>query len=151
MLYINKYETNITKKEFEYLTVFETKPSIFYGLPKIHKSKEINEACTISQGIYVEIEAPENLILRPIVAGPICETHRLSNFIDILLQPYSKHVKSYIKDSTNFLSKLPYSSDPNAILVSFDVETLYTNIPHKLGIEDIQFGWKNTHKNYLQE
>ena len=48
-------------------------------------------------------------------------------------------MKSYIKDTTDFLSKLPQSSDPNAILVSFDVENLYTNIPHKLGIEAIQF------------
>ena len=136
---VHKYENNITKKEFEYLTVFETQPSNFYGLPKIHKSKEINEACTISQDNYVEIDAPENLNFRPIVAGPICETHRLSNFIDILLQPYSKHVKSYIKDTTDFLSKLPQSTDSNAILVSFDVENLYTNIPHKLGIEAIQF------------
>ena len=68
---LHKYETNITKKEFEYLTVYETKPSNFYGLPKIHKSKEINEACTISQDNYVEIEAPESLTFRPIVAGPI--------------------------------------------------------------------------------
>ena len=37
------------------------------------------------------------------------------------------------------MSKLPQSSDPNAILVSFDVENLYTNIHHKLGIEAIQF------------
>ena len=104
---VHKYENNITKKEFEYLTVFETKPSNFYGLPKIHKSKEINELCTISQDNYVEIDAAENLNFRPIVAGPICETHRLSNFIDILQQPYSKHVKIYIKDTTDFLSKLP--------------------------------------------
>ena len=48
-------------------------------------------------------------------------------------------MKSYIKDTTDFLSKLPQSSDSNAILVSFDVENLYTNIPHKLGIEAIQF------------
>ena len=106
-IYENQTENNITKKEFEYLTIFETKLSKFDGLPKIHKSKEINDACTISQDNYVEIEAPENLNFRPIVAGPICKTHRLNNFIDILQQPYSKHVKSYNKDTTDFLTKLP--------------------------------------------
>ena len=136
---VHKYENNITKKEFEYLTIFETKPSNLYALPKIHKSKEINEACTISQDNYVETDAPENLNFRPIVAGPIYETHRLSNFIGIPLQPYSKHMKSYIKDATDFLSKLPQSIDSNAILVFFDVENLHTNIPHKIGIKAIQF------------
>ena len=121
------------------MTIFETEPSNFYGIPKIHKSKEINEAYTISQENYVEIEALENFYFRPIVAGPICETHRLSKYIDIQLQPYSKHVKNYIKDTTDFLSKLPQSTDSNATLVSFDVENLYTNILHKLGIVAIQF------------
>ena len=73
------------------------------------------------------------LDFRPIVAGPICETHRLNNFIDILLQPYSKNVKSYIKDTTYFLAKLPQSTDSYAIWISFDVEK-YTNILHKLGL-----------------
>ena len=116
----------LPKKEFEYLKIVETNKHYFNGLPKIHKSKQINEACTISQDNYVEIEAPENLNFRPIVAGPLCETHRLSNFIDILLQPYLKHVKNYIKETTDFLSKLPQSTDSNAILVSFDIENLYT-------------------------
>ena len=63
-----------------------------------------NEACTISQDNYVEIEAPENLNFRPIVAGPIYEV-QIENFIEILLQPYSKYVKSYIKDTTDFFVK----------------------------------------------
>ena len=51
------------------------------------------------------IEPPGNLSFRPIVAGPACETYRLSNFLDILLQPYAKYVKSYIKDTKDFLDK----------------------------------------------
>ena len=31
---VNKYENYITKKKFEYLTIFETKPSIFMAYPK---------------------------------------------------------------------------------------------------------------------
>ena len=142
--FAQKYRSNLTGKEFDYLTEFETKPSNFYGLPKIHKSKEINEACSISKENYVEIDAPENLSFRPIVAGPICETHRLSNFIDILLPPFSKRVESYIKDTTDFSTKLPESTDPNATLVTFDVESLYTNIPHTLGIDSIKY-WLEKH------
>ena len=94
--YLEQYESTLTKKELDYLTNFESKASNFYGLPKIHKCKDINEACSISNTNYVELKAPDNLTFRPIVAGPICETHRLSNLIDILSQGYSKYVK--VKD-----------------------------------------------------
>ena len=115
----------------------------FYGLPLIHKCKDINDACSISDKNDVELKAPESLSFRPIVAGPTCETHRLSNLIDILLQPDTKHIKSYIKDTTDFLSKLPTSRNPDTLLVSFDVVNLYTNIPHDLGIEAIEY-WLRT-------
>ena len=62
-----------------------------------------------------------NLTFRPIVAGPACETHRLSNILDILLQPYTKFIKSYIKDTKDFLQKLPENIIESSILVSFDV------------------------------
>ena len=77
-----------------------------------------------------------------------CETHRLSNFLHILLQPYAKYVKSYIKDTKDFLEKLPNKIDKKSILVPFDVENLYSNIPHKLGLTAISF-WLNKYPNEL--
>ena len=130
--YIEKYKSNLTGNELDYLLNFERKTSSFYGLPKTHKYKDINNACSISNKNYVELEAPESL-------SESCETHRLSNIIDILLQPYTKHIKSYIKDTSDFLSKLPTSTNPDTLLVSFDVVNLYTNIPHDLGIEVIEY------------
>ena len=131
--YIEKYKSNLTEKERDYLLNFESKTSNFYGLPKIHKCKDINDACSISDKNYVELKGTESLSFRSIVAGPKCETHRLSYLIDILLQPYTKHIKSYIKDTTDFLSKLPTSTNPDTLLMSFDVVNLYTNITHDLG------------------
>ena len=96
----------------------------------------------------MELKPPENLTFRPIVAGPVCETHRLSNLLDILLQPYTKYVKSYIKDTKDFLQKLPENVDENSILVTFDVENLYSNIPHDLGLEAIDF-WINKYPDEL--
>ena len=145
---MKQHETELTKKEFDYLTNFECKTSNFYGLPKIHKSKEINDACTSSTSKYIEINPPDNLTFRPIVAGPTCETHRLSNLLDILLQPFSKYVKSYIKDTQDFLNKLPEQVDPQSTLVSFDVVNLYSNIPHDLGVEAISF-WLNKYPKAL--
>ena len=134
--YIEKYISNLTEKERDYLLNFESKTSNFCGLPKIHKCKD---TCSISDKNYVELKALESLSFRPIVAGPTCETHRLSNLIDILLQPYTKHIKSYIKDTTDFLSKLPTSTNPDTLLVSFDVVNHYTIIPHDLGTEAIEY------------
>ena len=83
--YIEKYKSNLTEKERDYLLNFESKTTNFYGLPKIHKCKDINDACSISDKNYVELKAPESLSFRPIVAGQTCETHVLSSLIDILL------------------------------------------------------------------
>ena len=97
---------------------------------------------------YVKIKPRDNLTFRPIVAGPTCETHRLSNLLDILLQPYTKYIKSYIKDTQEFLQKLPEQVVEESILVSFDVVNLYSIIPHGLGIEAISF-WLNKYPKEL--
>ena len=134
---IKKNKVCLTKKDYDYLTNFECKQSNFYGLPKVPKCLDIKEACKNAKSNYEEINAPNDLKFRPIVAGPACETHRLSELIDILLRPFTKHVKSYVWDTTDFLSQLPPQVFENAILVSFDVVKLYSNIPHDLGIKAI--------------
>ena len=77
---IEKYKDNLTKTEKEYLTSFSYYTSNFYGLPKIHKSKLIQNAIKEQKG-YVHIIEQSDLKLRPIVAGPICLTRPLSNLI----------------------------------------------------------------------
>ena len=145
---LNKYRTELSEKEFDYLPKFECKRSNFYGLPKIHKNEDINDACSTTSSNYVELKQPNDLTFRPIVAGPACETHRLSNLLDILLQPYTKFIKSYIKDTKDFLQKLPENIIKSSILVSFDVVNLYSNKPHDLGLEAIKF-WLHTYPDEL--
>ena len=71
----------MTEKEFDYLQNFEAKTSNFYGLLKVHKSKQINEKCKLIKSSYVEItEKVHDLKLRPIVAGPSCHVR-----IDIVI------------------------------------------------------------------
>lgn len=48
----------------------------------------------------------------------------------------------------DFLNYIPESVDPKTILVSFDVISLYTNIPHTLGLEAIHF-WIERHPKNL--
>lgn len=65
-----------------------------------------------------------------------------------MLQPYTKYVKSYIKDTQDFLQIIPEQVVEENILVSFDVVNLYSNIPHDLGIEAISF-WLNKYPKEL--
>ena len=89
---------------------------IFYGMPKIHKT---------------------NAPLRPIVSGFNSPTDSLAKYLTHYLQPLTEVLSSHIKDSKHFLQiletidKIPM----NAILVTADVTSLYTNIPHDDGIE----------------
>ena len=139
----------MTEKEFDYLLNFEVKTSNFYGLPKVYKSKQINVKCKSANSGYAEItDKISDLKLRPIVAGPSCHTHRLSNLIDILLRPYTEHVTSYLRDTTDLLNNLPDTIPKDTILTSFDIEALYSNIPHKLGLEAVKY-WIEKYPNTL--
>ena len=83
--FLKNYKSHKTEKEMDYSQNFETKTSNFNGLPKVHKSKQINEKYKLAQSNYVEItEDILNLKLRPTVAGPSCHMHRLSNLLYIL-------------------------------------------------------------------
>ena len=81
----NKYESLFTKAKKLYLTNISFSTSNFYGLPKVHKSKQINEAIQQQNNEYIEIHEPDDLTVRPIVGGPNCPTRPLSQLIDINL------------------------------------------------------------------
>ena len=51
--------------------------------------------------------------------------------------------QGYLKDDNDFLRKIDdlnktQTIPPNAILVTWDVKPLYTNIPHKEGLDVLQ-------------
>ena len=109
----NDHIDNMTHK---FLSTDQDSPRIpeFYTLTKIHKKIPVG---------------------RPIMSGSSGPTERISSFVDSLLQPIAKKQKSYIKDTTDFINFVESIKLPeNAILVSFDVTALYTNIPQEEGI-----------------
>ncbi|VDI57594.1 Hypothetical predicted protein [Mytilus galloprovincialis] len=144
---IKEYSDNLTDKEKDYLKNFEVKTSNFYGLPKIHKSKEIQDHVENCDSMYIKINRPTDLKIRPIIAGPSCSTQRLSNLLDILLKPLCIKVPSFVRDDMDFLNYIPDRVPLDTILVSFDVISLYTNIPHELGLKAVQY-WL---EKYLDE
>ena len=129
----------MTKKEIKYLTEFEFKESNLYGLPKVHKSEEIKKKIKESPHEYVEVAQPKDLRMQPIVAGPSSVTSKLSNYLDVLLKPLLRNVKSYIRETVDVLNNLPEQLEDNVILATFDISSMYTNIDNDLGIEAIKY------------
>ena len=77
----NKYESLLAKAEKLYLTNISFSTSNFYGLPKVHKSKQINEAIQQQNNEYIEIHEPDDLTVRPTVGGPNWPTRPLSQLV----------------------------------------------------------------------
>ena len=77
--------------------------------------------------------------MRPICAGSKEVTSQLSNFVDILLKPFIKNVKSYIRDDIDFLNKLRTETNEKKVLAILDISSTYTNLDDDLGWEEIKF------------
>ena len=85
---------------------------------------------------------------RPIISGCEGPTEKLSSFVDKLLQPIAQQQKSYLKNTTdfiNFIEKTKVQAD--AVLVSMDVTSLYTNIPQEEGIQRVCAAYETFYKN----
>ena len=103
-----------------FLVVANARPANIYFLPKIHKPQ------------------------RPPPARPICNTinsptANISKWVDDQFQPLVKKLPSHLKDDNDFLRKLVEINNtetlpPETLLVSWDVKSLYTNIPHASGM-----------------
>ena len=111
-----QFDEMIDGETAKYLKENSPKPGRFYTIPKIHKQGHPG---------------------RPIVSSNSHPTERISQFVDHHLQPLVTKLPSYIKDTTHFLNKLNSIGQlPNGVLlVTLDVASLYTNIPHNDGIQ----------------
>ncbi len=138
---IQKYADCLLDDEKDYLLNFDIKTSNIYGLPKIHKSKLVQQAILEQNSDVVTIISPKDLKFRPIIAGPAAPTSRLSHLIDLILKDLPPTTESFVRDDIHFLSRIQRSLDPNQNyqLVTLDVESLYTNINHQLGLKAIKF------------
>ncbi|CAG2195900.1 unnamed protein product [Mytilus edulis] len=141
---LKKHKTELFEEEIDYISNSKFSESYFYGLPKIHKSKEISNAISEQNSEYIELLTPNDLKFRPIVGGPSSVTQNLSHFIDIVLKPLCREVPSFIRDDLDFLNHLPKTVNPNSELITFDIVSLYTNIPHDLGITAVKYWLENT-------
>ena len=106
----------LNSRQAKYLTEFIPRCPIFYGLPKVHK---------------------KDIPLRPIcsqINGPTC---RINELVDKYLYIAEHSIPYLLQDTTAYLLLLEKYKRvlPGTILVTLDVSSLYTNIPHIEGVD----------------
>uniref|UniRef100_A0A8C5M9N9 Reverse transcriptase domain-containing protein n=1 Tax=Leptobrachium leishanense TaxID=445787 RepID=A0A8C5M9N9_9ANUR len=110
----------LNDKEHKYLKILHPQRPTFYHLPKVHKD-------------------PVNPPGRPIISGIDSISSRVSEYIDKILQPIVLKTKYHLKDTLSAIQELEKISwQEDYILVTCDVKSLYSNIPHKEGMESIK-------------
>jgi len=86
-----------------------SRAGIMYGLPKIHK---------------------EGAPVRPIISGIGTYNYKLAKYLDRILKPLTTNSNYIIKDTFDFVNRVSkIQTNVNQRVVSFDVESLFTNIP----------------------
>ena len=94
-----------------------SRPPLFYGLPKIHK---------------------EGVPMRPIVSCIGSPTYGISKFIASKISPLAGKSDSYVKNSKHFIESIDgIRVEDDEVMISFDVKSLFTNVPIKESLEVI--------------
>ena len=103
----------------------------FYSLLKIHKTP------------------PK---IRPIVSSCDSPTENISQFLDHWLQPSMRNLPSFLQNTNQLIKELHSIRVPaNSWLVTVDVKSLYTTIPHKEGLEACRNALLATEKSYPEQ
>ncbi|XP_070550150.1 uncharacterized protein [Ptychodera flava] len=127
---IHKLTTEMYNKKhidlhtYKYIDPFytNTRTPRWYVLPKLHKAPPTD---TKFAG-------------RPIISGCSSPTFHISEFLDHFLKQIVEKQPTYIKDTTDFIRKMDSIQAPNnAILVTLDVVSMYTNTQHDDAIQAI--------------
>ena len=148
---VTKHSNCMTKKEIEYVKNEDWRTSEMYVLPKVHKSISIIDAISKSNADVVdELTDPPDLKGRPIIAGCTTPTRGLSVLISKILKPIVETQQSYVKDDWDVLGKLPRDTEGNHKLFGCDITSLYTSIPHELGLEAMKY-WIRRRRDLIDE
>ncbi|CAJ0968092.1 unnamed protein product [Ranitomeya imitator] len=111
----------INKRERDFLTIETPRIPTFYMLPKVHKS----------------LDNPPG---RPIISGIGGLFERPCVYLDYFLQPLVFSLGSYIRDSMHLIERIGKLEVPrDTLIITLDVESLYTSIDHKLGLDAITY------------
>uniref|UniRef100_A0A803JL40 Reverse transcriptase domain-containing protein n=1 Tax=Xenopus tropicalis TaxID=8364 RepID=A0A803JL40_XENTR len=121
LLNMAKTQGWITDNMLQYLVPVHPTVPVIYTLPKVHKN----------------LTEPPG---RPIISSRGSLNERIAQFVDFLLQPCVKTINSYVKDTNDFLKLIKSITAPlgEMTLVTMDVQSLYTCIPHQAGLSAVR-------------
>ena len=107
--YLNTIKHSLSESKFWHLNPTNSTPPHIYGLPKIHKP---------------------NVPLRPIISCVGSPCHHLAKYLAEVINPLVGKTASYVKNSKDFAESIRgYPIETGDLMVSFDVESLFTNVP----------------------
>ena len=99
----------ISDEVYKEIMPFGSRPGIIYGLPKIHK---------------------EGAPVRPIISAIGTYTYKTAKYLNRILTEYTTENDCIIKDTFDFVNRVSkLKTNTTERIVSFDVESLFTNIP----------------------
>ena len=105
---LRSIKDNIGLINFNYLYASGTSPGIMYGLPKIHKN---------------------NIPFRPIISTINTTAYKLGKFLLPLLTPFTTNEYT-VSNSKEFVDELLNVNLPkDFVMASFDIDSLFTNVP----------------------
>ena len=114
-------------------------PGTFYGTTKVHKVKP------------EEQDKIEKFPLRPIISNIGTATHKIAQYICNLLPPLSKS-KYTVLNTKDFVDNIKTTKAPiEYVAISFDVVSLFTNVPLQLTSSSKRFMTNNSSKQKSQE
>ncbi len=115
----------ISDEVYKEIMPFGSRPGIMYGLPKIHK---------------------EGAPVRPIISAIGTYTYKTAKYLNRILTEYITENDCIIKDTFDFVNRVSkLKTNTTERKVSFDVESLFTNIPTE---ETINIILNRVYKDY---
>ena len=125
---MKEIKKDIGKETYDKIYPSGSNPGKFYGTAKIHKLSEDDEKSMMNV---------DKLPLRPIVSNIGTATYKTSQYLANLLTPLGTS-KYTVTSTKEFISKLKKVTPPeNYQMISFDVVSLFTNVPLQKTIDII--------------
>ena len=99
----------MSEEDFKRICPSGSRAGVMYGLPKIHK---------------------DNCPIRPVVSACGTYNYFLAKWLDEILSPLLNNNEYMLKDTFDFVNKISQmTNEEDQYMVSFDVESLFTNVP----------------------
>ena len=103
--YTKKYKNLLTENKYKTLTEKTYKISNFYMLPKLHKSKELNDIIMATNSEYINVDKILTITGRSIV-GPSCHTGVVSQILHVILVQTLSFIKHILKNYFDFIDRI---------------------------------------------